>query len=63
MPRDQELVQLRNKRIRETYDTMRAKRINGRPAYTVAFILNEISRKHVFVSVKVIERVLFERKE
>lgn len=59
MPRDQELIKLRNKRIRDVYETMRAKRTNGRPTYTVAYIINEISRKHVFVSPKVIERVLY----
>lgn len=63
MPRDKDLIKLRDERIRQVYESMRAKRINGRAQYTVAFILSEISRKHVFVSVKVIERVLYANKE
>lgn len=63
MPRDKDLIKLRDERIRQVYESMRSKRINGRPQYTLAFILSEISRKHVFVSVKVIERVLYASKE
>lgn len=61
MPRNNDLIKLRDERIRQVYESMRAKRVNGRPMYTVQFILNEISRKHAFVSIRVIERVLYGR--
>lgn len=59
MARDQGLLDLRDKRIRQVYERMRAKRKNGKPVYTIAYILEHISTQHVFVSVKTIERVLY----
>lgn len=59
MARDAELIKLRDQRIREVYDRMRAKRKNGKPVHTVAYILDHISREIAFVSVKTIESVLY----
>lgn len=59
MPRDKELLALRDARIRKVYDTMRRKRKGGRPVYTVEYILYVISTRHVFISVRQIRRVLW----
>lgn len=62
MPRDNELVKLRDQRIRDVYERMRKRKRNGKPIHTVAYILDVISTEHVFISVKMIERVIYGKK-
>lgn len=59
MARDPELLKLRDARIHEVYARLRAKRHNGKPEHTVAWIIEHISTKHVFVSNKTVEKVLY----
>lgn len=61
MPRDPELIKLRDQRIREVYERMRSARMNGKPKYQLPYILEVISTRHVFISTRSIERVLFGR--
>lgn len=59
MARDRELLRLRDHRIREVFDRMSAKRVGKKRVYTTEYILHHISTEHVFVSTKVIERVVY----
>jgi hypothetical protein len=59
MARDPELLKLRDKRIREVFDRMRAKRSGGKRMYTSEYIVHHISTEHVFISTRVIERVIY----
>jgi hypothetical protein len=60
MARDTELIALRNRRIRQVYDTMRALRTaSGKPKHTVEYILEKISREHVYISVERIKAILY----
>lgn len=59
MARDKELLKLRDARIREVYERMRSKRVGGKRMYTSEYIVHHISTEHVFVSAKVIERVIY----
>lgn len=63
MARDLELIKLRDKRIHEVYDRMRAKKAQGKRVHTVEYILHVISTEHVFVSVETIKRVLYTSKK
>ncbi len=59
MARDPELIKLRDRRIREVFERMRSKRVAGKRVYTTEYILHHISTEHVFVSTKVVERVVY----
>lgn len=59
MARDPELIKLRDQRIREVFERMSSKRVGRKRKYTTEYILHHISTEHVFISTKVIERVVY----
>lgn len=52
-------MKLRDKRIREVFERMSAKRVAGKRRYTSEYIIYHISTEHVFMSAKVVERVVY----
>lgn len=59
MARDPELLKLRDARIRKVFNRMSTTRVGGRRKYTSEYIIHHISTEHVFVSTKVVERVVY----